>query len=371
MAQNDLKLVVQVKQVHPNPVHAQFDCQGGEVLALVGPSGSGKSSLLRLIAGLSQPEEGNIICGDVTWLDTATGKFLPPQKRHIGYVPQHYGLFPHLSALENVQAGLGHLTEQERRHIALNWLRRVHLEDIQHRRPSQLSGGQQQRVAVARALARNPSVLLLDEPFSAIDGVTREELYVQLAELKQQLSIPIILVTHDLNEARLLANRIALLLNGRILQLGEPKEVVARPVNEQAARQVGIRNFFIGEIVAHDANLRITWLRAGSATLATPYRPEFNPGTAIRWVIPHAGVRVRAMFHQELGEDPNRISVLIEELLPLGNSIQLKARMNGVETSLHTYLPAQLAVTLGLAVGKSTAVILRQQMIHVLGTDDC
>lgn len=365
MARVNTTLSVKVTQVHPNPLNAELECAGGEVLALVGPSGSGKSTLLRLIAGLSHPEEGRIVCGDTVWVDTATGEFCAPQQRHIGYVPQHYGLFPHMSALENVLAGLSHLPQDERKRTAVEWLGRVRLTELKDRRPSQLSGGQQQRIAVARALAREPSALLLDEPFSAIDGVTREELYLQLAELKQQLSIPIIMVTHDLNEAVLLSNKMALLLDGRVLQVGSPREVIAHPVNEQAARQVGIRNFFDGQIVEHAPAQNITWIKAGAATLATPYRPEIQVGSIIRWVIPHAGVRVRAMFHSELAEDHNRIQVVVEELLPLGNTVQLKARMEGLASSLHTYLPARLAAALELTVGGKTSVILQQHMIHI------
>lgn len=271
-----------------------------------------------------------------------------------------------MSAIENIKAGLTHLTQNEQQRIAMEWLDRVQLNEIKDRRPSQLSGGQQQRVAVARALARNPSVLLLDEPFSAIDGVAREDLYLQLAELKQQLSIPIIMVTHDLNEAVLLADRMALLLNGRVLQVGTPEEVIAHPINEQAAKQVGIRSFFDGQVVDHDVHQKITWLRAGKVTLATPYRPEIKAGAVVRWVIPHAGVRLRAMFHTELAQDYNRIVVTVEELVPLGSTIQLKARMEGITSFLHTYLPKRLAAELRLAPGGTTSVILRQEMVHIL-----
>lgn len=366
MARVETGLHVSVQQQRPNPLAAHFACAGGEVLALVGPSGSGKSSLLRLIAGLSRPEHGSISCGSETWLDTETGKFISPQDRHIGYVPQHYGLFPHLSAGDNIKAGLAHLPATEQTRIAQEWMERVQLNGLHDRRPHQLSGGQQQRVAVARALARNPSVLLLDEPFSATDGVTRESLYLQLAELKQQLSIPIVMVTHDLHEAALLADRMALLLEGHLLQTGTPEEVMSQPVTERAARQVGIRNFFDGEIISHEAGRQITWLQAGQVRLATPYRPDLREGDKVRWIIPHTGVRVRAMFRDELTADLNRISVRVEELLPLGNTVQLKAIIEGLPSNLHTYLPFRLASELGLQAGATVEVILKQQLIHLL-----
>ena len=366
MARTETGLQINLRQQRPNPLAAQFECAGGEMLALVGPSGSGKSSLLRLIAGLSRPEHGKIVCGNQTWLDTAANLFVSPQDRHIGYVPQHYGLFPHLSACDNIKAGLLHLPMAEQTGIAKEWLNRVQLGGLDERRPHELSGGQQQRVAVARALARNPSVLLMDEPFSATDGVTREGLYLQLAQLKQQLSIPIVMVTHDLHEAAMLADRMALLLDGELLQTGTPQDVMAHPVNERAARQLGIRNFFDGQIEAHDEQRQVTWLCAGAYRLACVYRPELAVGSTVRWVIPHAGVRVRARFRDDLEDDHNRISVQVEEVLPLGDRVQLKASLQDLPSSLHTYLPQALARELGLTRGAPLSVILRQQMIHIL-----
>lgn len=368
MASVSSTLSVQVRQVHPNPVVAQFDCDGGEIMALVGPSGSGKSTLLRLIAGLTRPDQGRIVCGEKVWLNTSTKEFCTPQIRHVGYVPQHYGLFPHMTAYENVTAGLTHVEHSDRQRIALQWLDHVRLVDLKDRLASQLSGGQQQRVAVARALARRPAALLLDEPFSAIDGVTREELYLLLARLKQQLSIPIIMVTHDLNEAVLLANRMALIVDGQVLQVGTPKEVISHPINEQAARQVGIRNFIDGQASSHDFKQQITWVRTEAITFASPYRPDIAIGSQVRWVIPHSGIRVRAMFHNELAGDQNRIQVTVEELLTLGNTVQLKAKIKGTTVTIYTYLSGRLAVELRLAPGRETEVIMQQHMIHILNS---
>jgi molybdate transport system ATP-binding protein len=166
-------LSVDVQQAVPVPLDARFDCQPGELVALVGPSGSGKSTLLRCIAGLMHPAQGHIACREQTWLDTGQGLRLPPQQRRVGLVFQHYALFPHLSALRNVALAsgrsdaLGHAGEL---------LSRLGLDGLGARRPSELSGGQQQRVALARALAREPDVLLLDEPFSAVDQPARHEL---------------------------------------------------------------------------------------------------------------------------------------------------------------------------------------------------
>ncbi|MCO6411613.1 MAG: ABC transporter ATP-binding protein, partial [Thiogranum sp.] len=275
-----------VRQRAPIPLDAGLDCHGGELLALVGPSGSGKSTLLRIIAGLARPAEGRISCGTSIWCDSARGVHLSPQQRRVGFVPQHYGLFPHMTALANVMAGLAHLSSPQREHQARGWLAKVHLDGLEQRRPAEMSGGQQQRVALARALARDPAILLLDEPFSAVDRATRETLYLELAELKRQLAIPAILVTHDLTEALLLADRLTLLSRGRTVQSGAPREVLAHPVNETAARLVGVRNLFDGEILRHDAETKLTWFRAGATTLACALAPQWPAGARVRWMAP-------------------------------------------------------------------------------------
>jgi molybdate transport system ATP-binding protein len=160
-------LAVSLRQSAPIPLAARFDCEGGELLALVGPSGSGKTTILRCIAGLNHPGAGAVSCAGEVWLDTAKRISLAPQRRSVGIVFQHYALFPHMSALKNVEAAMAHVGAGERAARARDLLQLVHLSGLEGRRPRELSGGQQQRVALARALARDPAVLLLDEPFSA------------------------------------------------------------------------------------------------------------------------------------------------------------------------------------------------------------
>ncbi|HSM22098.1 MAG TPA: ATP-binding cassette domain-containing protein, partial [Rubrivivax sp.] len=197
-----MTLQVEVEQAHPLPLNGAFRCESGELLALVGPSGAGKTSMLRVLAGLMRPQRGRVQVGSELWCDTAQGVFVPPQQRHVGLVFQNYALMPHLSALDNVCLPLLHLPGPERRRQAQRWLAHVRLSEAQQsRRPAGLSGGEQQRVAVARALARAPRVLLLDEPFSAVDQMNRQGLYRLLADLRRDMAIPIVLVTHDLHEA--------------------------------------------------------------------------------------------------------------------------------------------------------------------------
>jgi molybdate transport system ATP-binding protein len=226
-----LGLVVRVQQSTPIPLAADLTCNAGELVALVGPSGSGKTTILRTIAGLYRPHKGYVSCGGKVWLDTVARCNLPPYQRRVGLVFQSYALFPHMTALGNVTAALAHRPSGERVSRARALLKLMHLDGLEARRPSTLSGGEQQRVAVARALAREPEVLLLDEPFSAVDRRTRRGLYDELGDLRTKVSVPILLVTHDLDEAAKLADRLCVLDRGEILQTGRPADVLAAPVS--------------------------------------------------------------------------------------------------------------------------------------------
>lgn len=241
-------LSVRLKQPRPIALDVEFSVAPGEILALVGPSGSGKSMTLRAIAGLYAPANGRIGCNGTVWFDSKLGVDLPARARRVGMVFQSYALFPHLTALENVMEALGDLTAGERCDRARELLSGMHLDELEERKPAALSGGQQQRVAVARALARRPSVLLLDEPFSAVDRVTRRKLRRELIELRRELSMPVILVTHDLDDVIRLADRMCLLSGGKILQTGSVEEVMARPANATVAELL--------DLVYEEAGLR-------------------------------------------------------------------------------------------------------------------
>ncbi len=228
-------LCVSLRQQLPIPLDVSFSVAPGEVLALVGPSGSGKSTTLRSIAGLYRPAVGRITCNGSVWLDQAAGVCVPARQRRIGLVFQSYALFPHLTAIENVMEALCDMPEGDRQPMARAMLARVHLDAASERRPGALSGGEQQRVAVARALARRPDVLLLDEPFSAVDRMARRRLRRELAELRRDLSMPIVLVTHDLDDVVRLADRLCVIDHGEILQTGPVDEVMKRPATPTVA----------------------------------------------------------------------------------------------------------------------------------------
>ena len=210
----------------------------GERLALVGPSGAGKSTLLRAIAGLLRPRAGRVALAEEAWFDSAAGVSLPVEDRRVGYVFQEYALFPRMSALRNVAYGIrGPRGQRHRR--ALELLSRFGLAERAEARPRQLSGGERQRVALARALGAEPRILLLDEPLSALDASTRAAASAELAQLLAATPMPTVVVTHDFAEAALLADRIAVLDRGSIVQRGTPAELAAAPASAFVADLAG------------------------------------------------------------------------------------------------------------------------------------
>lgn len=227
MAEQGLR--VRLRQSGPIPLDVELACGPGEALGLVGPSGAGKTTILRTIAGLYRTKTGRICAGGEVWFDSDARVFLAPHHRRVGLVFQEHALFPHLSALENVATALIDHARSERRDRAGELLRRVHLAGLEARKPAELSGGQRQRVAIARALARDPKVLLMDEPFSAVDRRTRVPLHKEIAALRETLSVPLLLVTHDVDEVARLADRLCVLDAGQVRHVGTPGEVLGMP----------------------------------------------------------------------------------------------------------------------------------------------
>ncbi|HEX5775204.1 MAG TPA: ABC transporter ATP-binding protein, partial [Caulobacteraceae bacterium] len=219
---------------------ASLTVQAGRLTCLLGPSGCGKSTLLRLIAGL-EPLDGGKISADGQLL-SGPHVHVAPEERKIGFVFQDYALFPHLTIEQNVAFGLTHLPRDQRRARALAELERVRLADRAGAWPSALSGGEQQRVALARALARNPRAILLDEPFSGLDGRLKAEVRDAALEALRDAGAAALIVTHDAEEALMMADDLALMEEGRILQTGAPRDCYLRPTSMAAARLLGEAN---------------------------------------------------------------------------------------------------------------------------------
>ena len=223
--------------VGPLSLEVALEVEVGETLALVGPSGAGKSSVLRGVAGLLRPAAGRVVCGDDVWFDEHTAVNVPPDGRSCGYVFQDYALFPHLSAWRNVAYALPR--GAERRAAAIELLARFGVDARADALPRSLSGGERQRVALARALARRPRVLLLDEPLSALDTRTRARASRELAGALREADVPAVLVTHSFEEAALLGDRVAVLDAGRIVQMGDARELAAAPASAFVADLTG------------------------------------------------------------------------------------------------------------------------------------
>jgi molybdate transport system ATP-binding protein len=232
-----------------------------ETVVLFGPSGAGKTSVLNAVAGLLEPDEGTIeVAGHVVFRRAGREQralALPPRERRVGYVFQGYALFPHMTALQNVEFPMRHA--RDRRARALQLLERLGMAQYAAQRPDQLSGGQQQRVAIARALALDSTVLLLDEPFAAVDAATRERLMRELRELQRERGLTVIVVTHDIDDAFMTGDRLAVMREGRIEQVGPIAEVFMRPATNGVADAVGIRNLIEGRVAATVPRLVVGW----------------------------------------------------------------------------------------------------------------
>jgi molybdate transport system ATP-binding protein len=317
-----MSLLVDVRHDRP-PLDLRLELPEGAITSLVGPSGSGKTSTLRLVAGLLTPGEGRIALGGATWFASANRVNLAPRDRSIGVVPQRYALFPHMTARENVEAALLHLPRAQRARRAEAALARAHVAGLEQRYPHELSGGQQQRVAVARAIAREPRVLLLDEPFSSVDRSTRKHLYAELKRLHGDLGCTVMLVTHDLDEAALLSSHLCLIRRGRLVQAGPAQQVLARPESAEAARLLDYGNIFRATVVASDAAKGLTLLDWHGIRLAVPLDGRLGPGQPVDWAIGHAEVRPAVGAGAE-DDGSSTVHTTVRDVVVLGDDLHLR-----------------------------------------------
>lgn len=348
-------------QVNPNPLQLDIECLPGELHALVGPSGSGKTTALRTIAGLNSAESGKIECDGKLWFEAndinGIATSLTPAQRSCGFLFQQYALFPHLSALENVCIPLHNNKNDvmQRKVLAGQWLERMGISELANRMPNQLSGGQQQRVALARALARSPKILLLDEPFSAIDAPTRQGLYKTLAELRKDLNIPILLVTHDLREADLLADRITVIDKGVGLQTASPQVLFESPRNSRVAELVGISNKFQGIFTAG----KLSW-EGCQRIFNVVDKGKIPPNTLVAWVIPADGLSL----HNHASA--NTLNASVEQISTLGQIAVIQLRTNEGNHVITWEASAAEVKRLSLEVGKNTHLEIDGGKIHIM-----
>ena len=302
---------------------------GAEALALVGPSGAGKTSVLRVIAGLLRPGAGRVLLDGEVWLDTGGDVDVPPERRRVGLVFQEYALFPHMTVRENVGFGGRERVDE--------LLERFGIAALGDARPATLSGGERQRVALARALARDPAVLLLDEPLSALDAHTRARVRAELRDVLHGLGLPTLIVTHDFEDAAALADRVGVLVDGKLLQVDTPSELVAAPADAFVASFTGA-NLLPGVASGGRAGLTAVALDAGF----TAYTADSGRGRVALAVYPW-----EVSLAREMPDDSavNHVRAPIASLVPLGNRVRVRVGPVTAE------LTAQSVERLGLREG--------------------
>ncbi len=316
---------------------------GRETVALVGPSGAGKSTVLRAIAGLMRPGRGRIELDGEALFDADAGIDLPPEQRRVGLVFQEYALFPHMTVAQNVEYGGKERTAE--------LLERFRISHLAKARPGHLSGGERQRVGLARALARGPRVLLMDEPLSALDAHTRANVRAELQEVLRDLALPTLLVTHDFEDAAALADRVGVIVEGRVLQLGPPPELVAAPVDPFVASFTG-GNLLRGHATARANGLTEVTLEDGTIL----YSVDSAVGSVGLVVYPwEVSVARQAVVDSAL----NHVAAPITSLVPLGNRVRV--RIGQLVAEVTTESADQLALERGetvVASFKATATRL-------------
>ena len=326
----------------------------GEIVVLLGPSGAGKSLTLQSVAGLITPDSGLIKLGERTLFDSTTGVNLPPQQRRIGYVFQNYALFPHLTVAKNIGYGLHSMPKRERSGRVAEVIDLVRLSGLEDRRPDQLSGGQQQRVALARALAVEPEILLLDEPFSALDAPIRSNLRQEFRVLQRRLGIPALFVTHDLEEASVLADQIAVVIDGRISQFGPTRDILDRPADRQVAELVQSRNIIPGTVQDEYGTIQ---------TAARPFSTgnrTFSPGTAVDVVMRPDSIRIV----DDGAEHDLLLSGTVTDLVDYGTRIAVLVDVDG--TRIEATLTPSAARRMGLCSGQPVQLAISPDDVHVI-----
>ena len=362
------ELEVRIRKRYPNPagsflLNVHLRALAGFTI-LFGASGAGKTTLLNCIAGLADPEAGRISLGGEAVYDSETGQNIPAWKRHVGYVLQDLALFPHLTAEENVEYGLQHLAAAERHARSREMLSAFRIEHLRERRPAQISGGERQRVALARALVTGPRVLLLDEPLVALDRPTRSLIIADLRLWNQRNRIPILFVTHSIEEVFALGSEVIVLDAGKIAAQGLPKDVLHAPQLETVAQLAGFENVFDATVTAShpDRGTMTCRIGVGKVELETPL-----VGAAVGT---HLRVGIRAGDILLATEAPRGLSArnvltgAIRRLEEMAGMVSAIVDCGGVRFDTHLTLAARDG--LELAVGRSVWVVIKTHSCHLM-----
>ncbi|MDH4101569.1 MAG: ABC transporter ATP-binding protein [Nitrospirota bacterium] len=338
---------------------------GNELLVLFGPSGSGKSLTLQAIAGLVVPDNGRIAAGERVFFDNSSGVSIPINQRRVGYVFQEYALFPHMTVHENIAYGIARQPKGEVESTVRGLLRLLRLEGYEGQYPAQLSGGQRQRVAMARALAVKPAILLMDEPLAALDYPVRHRLWRDLLAIRTEFGIPTIMVTHDAEEAFVLADRIAVISDGRIEQVAPKDDVFHRPATRKVAKYFATKNIFDGQVKAEGERVRLT---TREFSLLLPARPGLEPGGEAAFCFRPEEVKVLRP-DQPVKDDlrENIIEGRLHGVMEKGAETALFMAMGGDDYVIEIALPASSYRSLGLKTGDPLQVALRPESVWIIG----
>lgn len=356
-----ISLSVQLQQQEPFKLDVSFSCSAGELLALTGPSGSGKTTILRTIAGLHAVEAGYVKCASQSWFDSVNSINQTPQQRSIGLVFQHYALFPHVSVLDNIFLAMSHLPKQQRHRRAMELLDLTNMSGLENRKPANLSGGQKQRIALARALARDPKVLLLDEPFSAVDQLTRRKLFKELAQIRNTLELPMVLVTHDLNEVQQLADSLCLMHHGVSLQTGKVEDVMRKPVDVNAAKLLGHQNIVQATLVREKQRYSVNALGIEIRNVA----PSKLNGP-VNVLIEPSAIIMHRQDRPSRGERENPLTAEIVETIELGDECLIRLKTQESQDELNFSVSRHVAKRNNVLVGNLLTVSIIGEGVHCM-----
>jgi molybdate transport system ATP-binding protein len=363
----DAHLICDAERRYPGgiTIEARFEIPqpGFSVTVLFGPSGSGKTTVLRLLAGLERADRGTLRVGGTLWIEAARGLHVPPQHRELGFLPQGYGLFPHLSVTANLGYGLTALGAEARASRLGELVALLDLQGLEDRLPGELSGGQQQRVALGRALARKPKLLLLDEPLSALDRPSQLRLRKELRELLRTLDVPTVLVTHDRAEALQLGDRLVVMDQGLVCQSGDIQQVFDRPSDPAVARILGMETVVLGRIETISEGMATLAVGRASILAADPG----NLGQQAFVCIRGEDVAVERGGGTGVGSTArNRLPGRLTALHPEGSLVRLSLDCGFPLESLVT---RQACADLHLAEGDQVCAILKAAAVHLIPHD--
>jgi len=337
---------------------------GKEIVVLFGPSGSGKTTLFKCISGITQPDSGKITVGSKIYYDKDRKINLPIQKRHLGYVFQNYTLFPHMTVRKNIESGLKNWEKEDREVRVMEMLHLLHIEELEARYPSQISGGQKQRVALARALAPKPGILLLDEPFSALDMEIRTELADKIKNLQKKIGVPLLFITHSLEEAFLLADKILIIKEGKVQQFGTPEEIFYHPANLQVSELIGISNIFDDAYVEEpDEESKSTVLNSVDMRIKIE-SSGFKAGDKVSWGIHPENITLFPYSGSE-DHDENIYSAHVNNIINKGPKKRIILKLVKHNKSLTAEIPTQFVDSLKLHTGGLCLVKLETNKVVV------